>query len=363
MKEFIEATELALSTTYFQFKDIFYKQVFGCAMGAPISSVIAQLVLEDLEKKVISELSFKPIFFKRYVDDCIACVPCDKVEYFLKQFNDYHPKLQFTVEIEENSSINFLDLTLIRNNSRIQTKFFQKPISSGRYVNYFSNQPLTHKKNVVSALADRAIQLTSAIFRPEIINKIKNVLIENNYPVTFIDSIFKGRLHKYYNKSKFKNKNEKNEKCKYIPLPYVNQLSERLDKILAPYNFKIAHKNYNNLKFTSSYIKDKVPVSKQTHIVYKIPCKDCQSVYIGQTMQHLNDRLNGHKYSKNITALKKHINQTKHSFNFDNTKIINKEFNCRAREILELINIKKHPNAVNDRNEISKITTSYYSIL
>lgn len=364
-EEFIKALELTLNTTYFQYNNSFYKQIFGCAMGSPISSSIAQLVLEDLEKNILSQLDFTPIFYKRYVDDCIVCLPIDKIEYILNKFNSYHPKLQFTIEKEEQNKINFLDLTLIRKNNKIFTKLYQKATSSGRYLNYNSNQSVSIKKSVVVSLMDRAIKLTSAEYRPEIIKQIKEILIDNDYPVNFINSIFKYRLNKFYNN----NNNIKNQSIntqnpiKYIAIPYVQHLSEKINKILRPWNFKIAHKNNNNLKFLFTKLKSQDPFDKQTHVVYKIPCTECNGVYIGQTMQHLSDRLNGHKYAKNVTALKKHVVNTKHTFKFEETKILCKEKNNKTRNILEHLQIKKHINAVNDRTEIQNLAAAYHSII
>jgi hypothetical protein len=124
--EFLEATELTLNTTYFLYKEKIYKQINSCAMGASISSVIAQLVLEDLEETIIPQLNFNLPFFYRYVDDCILAIPRDKADYILKKFNSYHPKLQFTIEIEENNQINFLDVTLHNNNNKIRTEWYTK---------------------------------------------------------------------------------------------------------------------------------------------------------------------------------------------------------------------------------------------
>ena len=80
-------------------------------MGGSISSGIAQLVLEDLEETVIPNLYIDFPFLYGYVDDCITDTPKDKINYILKSFNNYHPKLQFTLEMEQSNIIIFLDLT------------------------------------------------------------------------------------------------------------------------------------------------------------------------------------------------------------------------------------------------------------
>lgn len=171
-------------------------------------------------------------------------------------------------------------------------------------------------------------------------------------------------MHRFYNASRFKKKGDSEiPNIKYISLPYVNGLSQKLNKVFLPYNIKLSHKNSNNLKQFFTKIKDPVPITKQTHTVYKIPCNNCDSVYIGQTSQHLSERLNGHKYSQNSTALKKHSLNTGHKFNFNNTQILNKEQNTKSRNVLELIQIKKHQNAVNDKNEIANLSKIFYSII
>ena len=72
--EFQKALNFTLTTNFFQFKDKFYKQLDGVAMGSPISSVIAQLVMEHAEKCIIDNLTFDILFYKRYVDDCLLAI-------------------------------------------------------------------------------------------------------------------------------------------------------------------------------------------------------------------------------------------------------------------------------------------------
>jgi len=49
--DFIGAIELILSSTYFTFNKKIYRQTFGTPMGSPLSPIIANLVLQDLEEK------------------------------------------------------------------------------------------------------------------------------------------------------------------------------------------------------------------------------------------------------------------------------------------------------------------------
>lgn len=80
-------------------------------------------------------------------------------------------------------------------------------------------------------------------------------------------------------------------------------------------------------------------------------------------MQYLNERIKGHKYQQNNTALKKHTKTTKHTFNFENTKILHKETNEKARNILESIYIKRNNHACNNKTDIKNLPKLYHPIL
>ena len=44
-----------------------YKQIFGTAIGSPVSTVVANLVMKDVEKRALSTVHFPPKIWKRYV--------------------------------------------------------------------------------------------------------------------------------------------------------------------------------------------------------------------------------------------------------------------------------------------------------
>ena len=69
--EFLNIIKFILNNNYFQFNEKFYHQIFGSAMGNPISPILANIVMEDLEIDSINKLNFKPAFYFRYVDEII----------------------------------------------------------------------------------------------------------------------------------------------------------------------------------------------------------------------------------------------------------------------------------------------------
>src|SRR5580765_773321 len=108
-------------------------------MGSPLSPVLADLVLQDLEEKAISRLPIPlPLYF-RYVDDIVLAAP---PSFFLTTFNSFHKRLQFTIEKSINNQINFLDISICLISGNFITDWYRKPTFSGRFLNYFSQHPL-----------------------------------------------------------------------------------------------------------------------------------------------------------------------------------------------------------------------------
>ena len=76
-------------------------------MGNPISPILSDIVMEDLESYCISKLQSKPLFYFRYVDDIVLSIHKNNIDDTLKSFNSYDTILQFTVERSNNNSISF----------------------------------------------------------------------------------------------------------------------------------------------------------------------------------------------------------------------------------------------------------------
>ena len=73
----------------FTYNGTYYQQVFGTAMGSPVSAVIANMVMEDVEQRALATSSVKPFFWKRYVDDVISVVSGNEAGHLLSHFIGY----------------------------------------------------------------------------------------------------------------------------------------------------------------------------------------------------------------------------------------------------------------------------------
>jgi len=187
---FIEGIKLVTQNNYFSFNNKLYRQTHGLAMGGCMSVNLSGLVLNLLLENVLEKLSFKPKLFLKYIDDCLVILPADKVEELHEKLNQYHPRLQFTVEKEVENTLNSLDVTIIREKDSFKFKWYTKKIASGRLLNYMSHHPHHQKINVACNMINKAKQLTSPEFLSEIQQKIFDTLRKNCYPIKLIKNIW-----------------------------------------------------------------------------------------------------------------------------------------------------------------------------
>ena len=349
--EFIKGIEIILNNTYFSFDGKFYSQIEGSPMGSPISPILADIVMEDLEVFYLQKLNSIYDIYIRYVDDIFMTVSASEVEHVLEVFNSYHDKLKFTVEKEVNGQLNFLDVSVIRDKGEsIITNWYRKPTFSGRYLNYHSEHPNEHKISVVTSLVDRAILLSDDRFHNSNLTLIEKILINNNYPIQFIKKHVKKRCNilrmRINNVDDNRTPSRDGDKSINIVLPYIKKFSEKLNSKMKKTNIKIVNRGYNTL--ANSIIKtgkDKLANNKQSSLIYKIECKNCDKVYIGQTHRYLEKRIKEHKSninSENPSVINEHVKTNNHFMNWDEVKILDKEKHYYKRLTSEMIYIEKY---------------------
>lgn len=130
----------------FQYENKYYRQKHGLFMGSSLAPILVERVIEDAVDNTLSKIGCAPDFWFIYVDDqLLSSVPANKVNEINDVLNSYHPKVQFTTEVQEDNKINFLDTTLIKDGDRIWSKWYHKPMASNRMLNYFSAHPFHTK--------------------------------------------------------------------------------------------------------------------------------------------------------------------------------------------------------------------------
>ena len=134
-----------------------YKQVFGTPLGLPLSSMIANMVIEDLEKRVLNIFPDPPSIWVRYVDDLYAIMKTKHIESFNKYLNAINSTIQCTKEIEALGSLAFLDVFLRREaDDAFSTNVYKRPTYFGRYLFCTVYHPIAHKLNISRTLYSKA---------------------------------------------------------------------------------------------------------------------------------------------------------------------------------------------------------------
>ena len=134
--------DLVLRSTFFQYSGSIYEQRDGAAMGSPVFAVIANLYMEIFKEQAIESAPCKPKIFKCYVDDTFTILDRDRVDVFLQHLNSQQPSNRFTMEIENNSKIAFLDTSVYREpDGRLTTSVYRKPTHTDQYLAYDSYHP------------------------------------------------------------------------------------------------------------------------------------------------------------------------------------------------------------------------------
>ncbi|KAJ7309906.1 hypothetical protein JRQ81_007994 [Phrynocephalus forsythii] len=128
-------------------------------------------------------------------------------------------------------------------------------------------------------------------------------------------------------------------------LPYIKGTTDKISKILHKHNIKTAFCTDRKIANILRNPKDKIELENQG--VYEIPCKVCPATYIGQTNRRISARIAEHKNA--------HIKTTGHEIDFERTKLISKTEHFNSRIIMEAIEIEKHPNNMNKRDDTSRL--------
>ena len=84
-------------------------------MGSPLGPTLANVFMSHMEKRWLKDcpLEFKPILYRRYVDDSFLLFNSDQhIQQFLEYLNNKHESIKFTVELSKNNILPFLDIKI-----------------------------------------------------------------------------------------------------------------------------------------------------------------------------------------------------------------------------------------------------------
>ena len=226
--------EFVLDNNYFIVDGTFYKQIFGCPMGSPVSAILANLVLEHVEERALISAPHPPKWWYRYVDDSHVCIAREYLTEFHSHLNSINHHIKFTVEEEKDGSIAFLDTMTTRNpDGTIKTKVYRKATHTDKYLQFNSHHPSQHKRSVARILLDRAKNIPSTdADRLSEVQHVVDALKINGYTEQFIRSC--------QNTTVSTNQSQTNRG--FVTLPYLQGTSEKIARTLNQFNINVAHK-------------------------------------------------------------------------------------------------------------------------
>ena len=124
------------------------------------------------------------------------------------------------------------------------------------------------------------------------------------------------------------------------------------ERTLSLHNIKSTFYTTTTLSKILASLKEPIPTEKKRNIIYKLDCKDCDAVYIGESKRAYQTRIGEH-----ISAVRKadtkryetadHCWKFNHDFNWTDNKILGHELNTTTRKIKETIHSIKTENCIN----------------
>ncbi|XP_068918321.1 uncharacterized protein [Tenebrio molitor] len=352
-----ELVRFCLTSTYFLWKGNYYEQKEGAAMGSPLSPVIANLFMETFEQEALELAPLKPKLWKRYVDDTFVVWPHgrESLDQFLNHLNSLHSSIKFTMEIEENNQIPFLDVLVTRDKNQLRHTVYRKKTHSDRYLNAQSHHHPQQKRALMKTLFHRAETICDEDSKERELKHIKWALKCNGFSDRDIRFARKVRQH-----------TEQQTYQKFACLPYVQGVTDRIRKILEKRNIGTRFTTEKKISQILPTPKDKLPLF-QSEGIYKVECL-CGKCYIGQTGRSIQCRLKEHsraikQYDKEKSALAEHkFEDGDHTFDLEKTVVLAKTSKYHQRLIREAIEIRKNPNNFN-RDQGVELSSTWNSVI
>lgn len=301
--------------------------------------------METFEEEAIQSSDKKPKCWFRYVDDTFVIWPHGKTALgeFLNHLNNQHDRIKFTMEIEENGKLPFLDVLVKRGDgNKLAHTVYRKKTHTDRYLHAKSHHHPQQKRSLIKTLMHRANKIPDEISKPEERKHVELALMKNGYTRKEI----RNACH-----TKPKEEKEQQQIVTYARLPFIAGVTDRLKKTLAKKNIGVRYNTIKKIQQVLPPNKDSLP-KLSTKGVYQLECL-CGKAYIGQTGRSIKCRIKEHQRDARLrdierSAIAEHLHQDgQHRINFEEVKILSRTENYYPRVIRESLEIMKNDNNFN----------------
>ena len=139
------------------FEGHIWTQTDGTAMGKSIYGDVTGIFMESNENKFVldpKKNKFIPIFWKSEVDDvsCLWQYGEEHIQGFLDYLNGCHPRIGWTIEVEKEGKLPFVDLNLCWNSFWISAGIYRKVSHTLKYSTFSSNRPRVEQSGIVKSM-------------------------------------------------------------------------------------------------------------------------------------------------------------------------------------------------------------------
>ena len=314
-------------------------------MGSPLSPLITEIFMTSFEESALSTSPFQPLCWYRKVDDTFTILdPDHDPTVLLDHLNRQHPRIQFTMETEDQQKLPFLDVSLKNCPDKIISSVYRKPTHTDQYIHYLSNHHPQIKRAIVATLTRRAKAICDPAHLPAELNHLRATFINlNGYPRHLVERTITSTLQQ---------QDERPPKPEPSPIriniPYHGQISHHISRLIKKTaSIDVTFHSDKTLKtILRANGRGNTTPTTPRGCIYKLKC-DCGSIYIGETSRPFDIRLKEHKTSVQKmdmkSALSEHIvKNPNHSIDWQqSTVLISNVHDWRKRKLVEALTIRQ----------------------
>ena len=247
----------------------------------------------------------------------------------MENLNKYHEAINFTIEMENEDRISFLDMMLIREGSKIEIDIFRKPTDVPQCIPANSYHPIAHKMAVFESAVYRMWRLPlNNERRHRELEYLKRMARLNGHSEQKVVNIYEKRRKKCeiknYTCLRPLKKSERTGvlagdlvQSRSIVMPFCGTMSYKIEKALRQHGLNVCYESRGTLREIIGSVKLKRPEMEESG-VYEISCQECDMKYIGQTKRRLETRNNEHERAckqrqEKKSSVAEHCNNTGHT--------------------------------------------------
>lgn len=348
-----DLTQFCLRNSFFQFDNLFYKQVDGTAMGMALAPFISSDIFLGHFEECFSSEDWFPKIWWRYVDDIFVILKQNQVDLVLSKLNSTNMNIEFTHEVEMNNCLPFLDILIQRNNNKLDFSVYRKPTSTKRFIPSSSHHCFQQKMSAFNSMVHRMLHLPlSAESRRKEQTEILEIAKINGYHEDLIYKIINRQMKKLTLRNISTLSIQQNDQnLKYIKIPYNPPLCYKLTNALKQINKRPVFSSSYKIQQMLCNNKDKKEPLLNSGI-YSIKCSTCEMVYIGQSRRAVNIRWKEHNahIAKNeaekssvASHFLEHLDHVLEKSNFKIEKIVSEPSKL---DITEALFMRKYQNSL-----------------